>query len=121
MLAMRYLEGMFYHRWVGYKKTELQSLSWPRSSATRRDGYTVSESSVPIEVKNAVCALAVRSGLGEDLTPDFTNANVVKKEQVGPLMVEYADGAPSYTVYKDIEFILTPVTTPKYSAKIYRT
>lgn len=121
MLAMRYLEGTFFHRWVGYKKTELQALSWPRSNAVKRDGWVVNESTVPIEVKNAVCALAIRSGLGEDLTPDFTNANMVKKEQVGPLLVEYMAGAPSYTVYKDIEFILTPVTTPKYSAKIYRT
>lgn len=121
MKAMRYLEGMFYDRWVGYKKTEEQSLSWPRANATKRDGWSISESSIPREVKDAVCALAIRSSDGEDLTPDVTNANKVKKEQIGPIMVEYATGAPSYTIYKDIEFILTSITTQRYSAKVMRT
>lgn len=121
MLAMRYLEGMFYDRWVGYKKTDTQSLSWPRAYAARRDGWAIAESTVPKEVKDAVCALAIKIGEGEDLTPSITAANRTKKEQIGPLMVEYASNAPSYTTYKDIELILTPLTVPRAFAKVVRT
>jgi hypothetical protein len=121
MQAMRYLEGCYYDRWVGYKKSELQALSWPRAFANRRDGWTIPESTIPKEVKDAVCALAIKHGNGEDLLPAVTAANRIKKEQIGPIMVEYADNAPSYTMYKDIEFILTSVLSSRNFAKVART
>jgi hypothetical protein len=121
MTAMRYLEGMFYDRWVGVKKTENQALSWPRAYATKRDGWAVPESTIPNEVKNAVCALAIRVGNGEDITPDITAASKTKKEQIGPIMVEYADFAPTYPTFVDIEFTLKSVVRPRGSAKVIRT
>ena len=121
MQAMRYLEGAYYDRWVGYKKTEDQALSWPRTYAVKRDGWSISESTIPKELKNAVCALAIKHGLGEDLLPDMTNANRVKQEMIGPIMVKYADNALAYTVYKDVEFILTSIISARSFAKVERT
>lgn len=121
MHAMRYLEGAFFDRWVGYKKTEEQALSWPRAYAARRDGWAVSESEIPKDVKDAVCVLAIKYGTSSDLLPDMTAANRTKKEQIGPIMVQYADNALAYTVYRDVEFILTSLLTPRNFAKAVRT
>lgn len=109
MRAMRYLEGNYLARWIGVKKTEEQALSWPRAWATRRDGYTQGESIIPVEVKNAVCALAIRSTSDVDLSPDITRDSTTLEEEVGPLRVKYAANSPVVAIFRDVELILRPV------------
>jgi hypothetical protein len=121
MKAMRYLEGAYYSRWIGVKRTEEQALSWPRAYAVRRDGWTVEESEIPKEVKDAVCALALRSRNGENLIPDLTRGDSVLEEQIGPIRVKYAQNARTIPIYRDIEFILTPIVTSLGFPRIIRT
>lgn len=109
MRAMRYLEGAYFERWIGIKKTEEQSLAWPRAWATRKDGYTQSENTIPIEIKNAVCALAIRGTPNVDLSPDITRSDATVEEEVGPLRVKYRENAPTVTIYRDVELMLKPV------------
>lgn len=54
--------------WVGEKKTSTQALQWPRTDV-EHDGFEISSSIVPVEVKNATAELA---GLliSEDLTAE---------------------------------------------------
>lgn len=121
MRAMRYLEGNYYERWIGLKRTEEQALSWPRAWATRRDGYTQSESAIPVEVKNAVCALAIRAITTTDLAPDLTRADSAMEEEVGPIRVRYFNNAPTVAIFRDVELILRPVIAMDgKSGKIYR-
>ena len=109
MRAMRYLESTYFERWIGVKKTEEQSLSWPRAWATRKDGYTQGESTVPVEVKNAACALAIRATPNVNLSPDITRSDAVIEEEVGPIRVKYRDNAPTVTIYRDVDAMLKPV------------
>ena len=121
MRAMRYLEGHYFERWIGLKKTEEQALAWPRAWATRPDGYTQNESTIPIEVKNAVCALAIRATPNVDLSPDITRADSTLEEEVGPIRVRYKSSAPTVTIYRDVELMLRPVLALNgNSGKIFR-
>lgn len=121
LTAMRYLEGNYYERWIGIKKTETQALSWPRAWATRRDGYTQGESVIPKEVKDAVCALALRATPGVNLSPDITRDDSVMEEEVGPIRVRYFNSAPTVAIYRDVELILRPVIAMNSNGgKIYR-
>ena len=121
MKAMRYIEGAYYERWIGLKKTEEQALSWPRAYAVRRDGWNVEESEIPKELKDAVCALALRSRDGENLIPDLTRGDSVLEEQIGPIRVKYANNARTVPLYRDIEFILKPICQPLGFPQIVRT
>lgn len=121
MKAMRYVEGAYYERWVGLKKTDDQALSWPRAYAARRDGWTVDESEIPKELKDAVCALALRSRDGDNLIPDLTRSDSVLEEQIGPIRVKYAANARTVPLYRDIEFILKPICQPLGFPQIVRT
>lgn len=121
MRCMRYLEGAYYERWIGYKRTQDQALSWPRGYAVRRDGYEVPSDEVPQEIKDAVCALAVRATSGINLSPDITRGDVAIEEEVGPIRVKYASNAPTITIFRDIELILRSVLCSNgSSARIYR-
>jgi hypothetical protein len=121
MRAMRYLEGNYYERWIGLKRTEEQALAWPRAWATRRDGYTQSESTIPVEIKNAVCALAIRAISTPDLSPDLTRADSAMEEEVGPIRVRYMTNAPTVTIFRDVELMLRPVLALNgNSGKIFR-
>lgn len=121
MRAMRYLEGAYFERWIGVKRTEDQTLSWPRAWATRQDGYTNSESTIPNEVKNAVCALAIRAVSGVNLSPDITRNDVTIEEEIGPIRVKYATNAQIIAIYRDIELILKPVLRNNgSSARVFR-
>lgn len=121
MKAMRYIEGAYYERWIGVKRTEEQALSWPRAYAVRRDGWTVEESEIPKELKDAVCALALRSRDGENLIPDLTRSDSVLEEQIGPMRVKYANNARTTPLFRDIEFILKPICQPLGFPQIIRT
>ncbi len=109
MRAMRYLEDIYFERWIGVKKTEEQALAWPRAWATRKDGYTQGESTIPVEVKNAVSALAIRAITSTSLAPDITRSDAVLEEEVGPIRVKYRDNAPTVTIYRDVDAMLKPV------------
>jgi hypothetical protein len=121
MKAMRYIEGAYYERWIGLKKTEDQALSWPRAYAARRDGWVVDESEIPKELKDAVCALAIRTSGGDNLLADLTRSDSVLEEQIGPIRVKYANNARTTPLYRDIEFILKPICQPLGFPQIVRT
>jgi hypothetical protein len=120
MRATQFLEGNYFTRWIGLKRTENQSLSWPRGFATRRDGWNVSESIVPKEVKDASCALAIRANREPNLMPDISRSDNAIEEQIGPIRVKYAPNTQTVTIFRDIEVILRPIVSPLNSGKILR-
>ena len=90
--AMDYFEGQ---NFIGYKKQSDQPLQWPRDGVYI-DGYYVSNSSIPDEVKNSIYELAYAQeiGNGELNTVD----RKVKREKVSSIEVEYADNSSSSNV-----------------------
>lgn len=104
--ATDYLEANF--PWTtGYKASQDQALGWPRSSANDKDGYPFGSDEVPVVVQQATAELAAKA-LTAELRPDETRST--KREQVGPLEVEYFDRAMA-TRYKKVEGMLRGLTS----------
>lgn len=90
--AMDYFESLSF---IGSKASSAQPLQWPRQNAYI-DGYLVSSSSIPNEVKTSLYELtyAQETGSGE------MNAigRKTKREKVDVIEVEYADNSSSAVV-----------------------
>lgn len=111
--ATDYMAQTFRLRWVGMRVTVAQSLDWPRAWVPIPDspgGYRASPAYMPLnvvpsEVSRACAELAVRSSAAE-LSPDLTTQ--VTRETVGPITVEYAQGARQAPYYHAVEALLAP-------------
>jgi hypothetical protein len=104
--ATAYMEQMYRMRWLGYRYTSTQVLSWPRANVQINDGpwwNFVAVDTVPQQVKDACCELAVRAS-ADDLAPDLTQG--VLSETVGPLSVTYDNASPQPTRYRAIDAML---------------
>jgi len=86
--AMDYLEGLR-GRYQGSKSDAAQALQFPRYGLYL-DGSPVDADTIPAELLNAQCELAI-AAITTDLAPQG-DGRVVTKEQVGPLVTEYAGG-----------------------------
>lgn len=95
--ACDYMEGVFASRWYGDRASTTQALSWPRT------GTDYDSDVVPVQVKRANAELAFRAAQGELLADQGAQ---VKSEQVGPISVEYAEGARQSTRYAAVEAML---------------
>lgn len=106
-------------KWKGAKVKYEQKLDWPRvgvtpddadGSADPRSGYsyayTIPYTTVPDEVKNACCELALRAAAGP-LMAD-TQQTVIQ-ETVGPITTKYDPNSPKDTQYPIIDSILGPL------------
>ena len=85
--AMDYIEG---HDFIGMKYSDSQSLLWPRYGVYLF-GYYVSTDSIPELLKEALMEVAL--GIDAGNNPLSSLDRSVKKEKVGPVEVEYMDGA----------------------------
>lgn len=102
--ATEYLEGAHRQTWKGTKLLRDQALSWPRYGATV-DGWDVSSTIVPAQIRNATADLALRA-LSDDLAPDLERA--VIRERVGPLETEYSASSPQAKRYRAVAAMLAP-------------
>lgn len=102
--AMDYLES----KRASFKGSKLHYLQWPRSEVVV-DGFDVAETTIPTELKNAQCQLAIEY-VSTDPMATSTKA-AVKSESVGPISVTYAisDGdRPSVDMPK-VDALLEPL------------
>lgn len=85
--ATAWLDGRFGARWPGYKTAgRAQSLDWPRSNATDREGEAIQPDEIPAEVVNATCEAALRElSAPNSLSPDVTPGTAKVLTQVGKL------------------------------------
>ena len=117
--AVRYMQQVYRSRWKGYRRYSLnltsktQILDWPRVWVDQIDSpggygpypYFYDPNSIPQEIKDAQCELAVRAANG-DLAPDIDR--VEKSVQVGSLKVEYDPNYSPIVVFRAIEALLDP-------------
>ncbi len=89
--ATAWLDGQY--AWVGLVKASTQALAWPRIGGYDSEGRAVDDASVPRRIKEAVGEVAL-AHLGSALNATLARGGAVKREQVGPLAVEYMDWAP---------------------------
>lgn len=94
--AITYLEG-FRTRFLGKKYKAEQALQWPRLYVVI-DGFEVSETTIPTELKDAQCQLAVEQILGNDLFPKpktSKSEGAVIEKTIGPLTKKFANPGSS--------------------------
>lgn len=109
--ATDYMEQVYRLRWLGYRVTITQALSWPRDEVQRLDltllnQYSYYENNVvPTEVKNACAELALKAASGE-LLPDLNQGVVMEKVDV--LQIEYDKYSPQSPRYTAIDRLLAP-------------
>lgn len=123
--ATDYMSQTFRLRWVGMRVTITQGLDWPRAWVPIVDspsGYRafpayLALDVVPAEVSRACAELAVRSSASE-LSPDLTTQ--VTRETVGPITVEYAQGARQTPFYKSVEAWLAPYLKARGGVDVVR-
>jgi hypothetical protein len=106
-----YIEQVYRLRWLGYRHTEEQALSFPRDEVPRRDFTYLNQFSfypndvVPNEIKNACAELALKANNAE-LAPDIER--IAKREKVASLEVEYDVNSPAYVIYRAIDNLVAP-------------
>ncbi len=94
--SMDYIESQSYK---AQKTNSTQALQFPRTGLVL-DGYTVSSTTIPNELKNGQLATAIAIDEGND--PLSALEPGVKKEKVGDIEIEYQDGAASETIARTI-------------------
>jgi hypothetical protein len=95
--ATRFIESSYSTRWTGERRTSAQALSWPRRWADTFDGFAINTDVVPVQVRDAVCEIALSALAGDVLTdqlPDTSGSVVSESVSVGPISVSttYAGG-----------------------------
>ena len=111
--ATDYITQAYRGRWTGYRFTVSQSLDWPRAWVPIPDvpsGYGafsafVSNTIVPLEVKNACAELALISSV-TDLTATLTRPKI--RTKVGEIEVQYNPYSPEYPRFRHIDMMFNP-------------
>ena len=84
-----------------------QAMVFPRFGLVDRDGYELSESAIPREVKYAQCEASLREGNSAGvLQPDLERGGAVKRKKVDVIETEWFEGAASGTVFSIIKNLL---------------
>lgn len=103
--ATQWLDGMYRKRWLGKRLTAVQMLGWPRAGAVDHEGYELPSHEVPIRVGYAVAEVALLVVVGQDINPVLERGGRIKREKIGPIETEFADGAPAreeFTIVSDL-------------------
>ncbi|MDT8321523.1 MAG: hypothetical protein RQ826_13440 [Xanthomonadales bacterium] len=92
-----------------------QSLAWPRENAFDADGFEISLTELPEEIKTAAGILAFAELASPGLLfPEVNRAGLFKRQRVGPIEVEFAGNPASVefqrTVVTAAMDLLTPLT-----------
>jgi hypothetical protein len=99
-------------KWKGRRASLTQALDWPRYDVQLDDvGFGryaayVPVNTVPKEVVQATCSMALKAAGGE-LAPDLQRQ--VIEETTGPIKTKWAEGSPEYVRYRAVDLLLKPL------------
>lgn len=105
-LATDYM-AIYRTKWKGRRASSAQALDWPRYDVQLDDvgcAY-VPVNTVPKEVMQACCAMALKAKGGE-LAPDLQRQVIAKT--TGPIKTEWAPGSPEYVRFRSVDNLLKP-------------
>lgn len=120
--AQQYMYRVYHNSWAGYRVANSQALDWPRVWVPILDvagGFGpypnyIAVTTIPDQVKQAQCELALRFGVNGDLITDLPQQ--VLSEQVGSVKVTYDPSSPGFTIYREINLILSALLANSNSA-----
>lgn len=113
--ATAWMDGTYRARFSGQRENgRAQSLEWPRSNATDRNGEEIESGAIPREVVSATAEAAQRELAGVALSPDVTPGQAVKRtrEKIGPIEEETefaASCASPLPTITTVDHILEPI------------
>jgi hypothetical protein len=109
--ATEYLVGKYRDRWKGMRNTMTQALDWPRYNVQLADvGFGsiaayVPANTVPVEVQNACCVLALIAAT-TDLAPPLERT--VQEKTIGPIKTVFAQGSQELVRHPAVDMMLKP-------------
>ena len=108
--ATEYLTYTYGQKWLGTKKTETQSLDFPRVDIVTRDNFTLPDDVLPSALKYATAELALRVRQGDVLLPDQDNPGTIEEYEVsvGPIKerTKYLGGQSQVKYYPVVSRML---------------
>jgi hypothetical protein len=87
MTATRFLDTQM--TWAGSPTTDTQSLGWPRTGVTTRQGRTVDPLTVPVAVQEATAFYALALLEESSISVSGVEAGSVKRTVMGETSIEY--------------------------------
>ena len=100
------LDSWLRGRWLGTKKTQAQSLAWPRTGVVDEEGYTILDTTIPVQLKQATCEVAMIELTERFIQQTVSKDNTIAAESVGPIAVSYRADAPTVKTYPHVEALL---------------
>jgi hypothetical protein len=108
------LDAMYRTRFPGYRtNARSQVFEWPRQAAFDMEENVIASNEIPIEVKNAVCEMAVRE-LAEagSMMPDLERGGHIQSLRAGSVGIEFGNNALATTTFQLIDGILASLLGP---------
>jgi hypothetical protein len=119
--ACRYMELI---SWKGTRADDMtdQPLEWPRVNVVDRNGYWISSTAIPPQIKWIQAELAVRFLNGDNPLPDKdTTGNIVRERIEGAIEIEYERGGYKQVPYQPyLDALLKPWIKSSISIQIFR-
>lgn len=103
--------------WKGVKYTETQAMAWPRTGVYDRHGYTIEQTEIPDQVKQAVCEFAKYIQTNDPTVG--SGVDYTKKIVLDVLEIEYQEGTSQSSFPNLLNSILRGIghyTVPGYTA-----
>jgi len=100
------LDRKFRKLWKGFKRTQTQSLDWPRVDVQDEDDYDIPETSIPRRLQRAQCEVAKRLAASVAIFEDRERGGRIKSEKVDSIAISYFANAPSSTLFEGLESTL---------------
>lgn len=113
--ATQFLDLNYGAHFKGTRVSETQSLAWPRTGVTDRDGFAVSSTSIPACLKQAFYELCIRASIAE-LMPDISaedGGTLLESEiRVGAVFerLVYSGGQAQTDQFRRVDAMLKPIT-----------
>jgi len=107
--ATEYVGSLYRGSWLGSLYSTEQGLDWPRVGAYDPEGRPLD--GVPKDLQAAICRLALESATNGDLVTSQDRGGQVKREKIGPIETEYADGAPAGRTFPYLDDLLSSLVT----------
>ena len=86
-------EAINVFKFGGTKTLNSQSLEWPRKWLVNQDGSAILDTSIPLNLKKAVCEMAYWIWTEEDRLVSDTEVNQIESMKIGPLDVKVSGKA----------------------------
>lgn len=104
--ATAFLSNSF--TWAGLRThARNQALAWPRSGVVDQEGNGILADEIPIEVSDACAEIALRELVAPGaMNPDFTSSELVKREKIGQIEVEYALSSTSADAQRPVLLVV---------------